>query len=229
MCAVLVDRIIGEVLSYGTNDYLYTGTVCHDWYNLYGVSRETDSEQMTVSLSRAKESDRSLFSSQLFYVVAMYGSSDVMRWLKDNGCPWDSHTFYGATHDLDKMKWLKENGCPWDSTIFCKVASIGNLKNMKWLKENKCPWNSSTFFNAARNGNLDHMKWLKENKCSWNTHMFNRASETGILLNTEYEVAQGEWVPMGSIYFQHGREKRESGQHEVAQGKWMPMVTEYVL
>ena len=37
------------------------------------------------------------------------------------------------------MKWLKENGCPWDIFTFVNATLNGNLENMKWLKENGCP------------------------------------------------------------------------------------------
>jgi hypothetical protein len=61
------------------------------------------------------------------------------------------------------MKWLKENGFPWDESTFDYAAAFGNLDNMKWLKENRCPWNEWTFYFAAEFGNLDNIKWLKEN------------------------------------------------------------------
>ena len=41
--------------------------------------------------------------------------------------------------NLENMKWLKEQGCPWDSYTFKYAARNGNLENMKWLKEQGCP------------------------------------------------------------------------------------------
>ena len=67
--------------------------------------------------------------------------------------------------NLENMKWLKENGCPWNLWTFEYAALNGNLENMKWLKENGCPWDEQTFMRAAENGNLENMKWLKENGC----------------------------------------------------------------
>ncbi len=51
------------------------------------------------------------------------------------------------------MKWLRKNGCPWDSNTFSSAAENGNLENMKWLKKNGCPWNENTFVEAEENGN----------------------------------------------------------------------------
>ena len=36
------------------------------------------------------------------------------------------------------MKWLKENGCEFDSGTFSSAVENGNLDNIKWLKENGC-------------------------------------------------------------------------------------------
>lgn len=43
------------------------------------------------------------------------------------------------------MKWLHENGCPWEWCTFRAAVEHGNLDNMKWLRENGCPWNERTF------------------------------------------------------------------------------------
>lgn len=53
--------------------------------------------------------------------------------------------FYHAAGDgnLVCMKWLHDNGCPWDESVFS--ASTGNLEIMKWLKNNKCSWDEDTF------------------------------------------------------------------------------------
>ena len=96
-----------------------------------------------------------------------YANLDTMKWLKENGCKFNSYTFYCVARNgnLDIMKWLKENGCKFDSWTFNKAARNGNLDNMKWLKDNGCEFSYYTFCEADRNGNLDNMKWLKDNGC----------------------------------------------------------------
>ena len=39
--------------------------------------------------------------------------------------------------NLDIMKWLKNHGCTWDSNTFTCAAEFGNLEKMKWILENK--------------------------------------------------------------------------------------------
>ena len=41
---------------------------------------------------------------------------------------------------IDVLKWMKENGCPLNEWTFKYAAQNGNLENMKWLKENGCPY-----------------------------------------------------------------------------------------
>ncbi|KKN06944.1 hypothetical protein LCGC14_1072230, partial [marine sediment metagenome] len=51
--------------------------------------------------------------SYYFYIAALQGNLDNMKWLKRNGYPCNTWTFKAATinGNLDNIKWLKENGC----------------------------------------------------------------------------------------------------------------------
>src|SRR5438105_4179141 len=48
--------------------------------------------------------------------AALYGQLDCLKYLHENGCPWDSFTCYHAAGNghLDCLKYAHENGCPWD-------------------------------------------------------------------------------------------------------------------
>ena len=90
-----------------------------------------------------------------------------MKWLRENGCPWDASTFAGAARqgDLDNMKWLHENKCPWDDITFQNAVQSGYIDNLIWLKKKNCPFNSNLVNEAANiNGNTENIKWLKDNK-----------------------------------------------------------------
>ena len=124
----------------------------------------------------------------LMACAAQSGNLDNMKWLKQEGCPWDADTFSGAIENgnLDNMKWLKQHGCSWNSYLFSSAAYYGNLDTMKWLRKEQCPWNKNTFESAARNGNLDNMKWLKRHGCPWNCNTFLSAVSHGNLDNLEW-------------------------------------------
>ena len=71
-------------------------------------------------------------------------------------------TEYG---NLEVIKWLKENGCPWDTRTCTFAALNGHLEVLKWLKENGCPWDTRTYSNAAvkrsfRSSEMVKRKWM---------------------------------------------------------------------
>ena len=76
---------------------------------------------------------------------------------------------------LKLLKWLHEQGCPWDFRTFISAAQFGNIEMMEWLYQKKCPWNELTFSSAARSGNLDILKWLHERNCPWEEQTFEVA------------------------------------------------------
>jgi hypothetical protein len=59
------------------------------------------------------------------------------------------------------MKWLFENGCPWNRETFTRAISHGNLEILKWLKINKCP---SLDFKYYYSSNLEILEWLKQSE-----------------------------------------------------------------
>jgi hypothetical protein len=56
------------------------------------------------------------------YAVGI-GCLRVVKWLHQNGCPWDvSTTIVAAEYSRwEVVQWLLENGCPWDVSIGTKV------------------------------------------------------------------------------------------------------------
>ena len=80
--------------------------------------------------------------------------------------------------DVDGLRWLLDNGCPFDSNIECMVeaAGVGNLGAVRLLNERGCPWVRQDadgniygcghpIAKAAEGGHLDVVRWLIENGC----------------------------------------------------------------
>jgi len=42
---------------------------------------------------------------------------------------------------LNVLKWLRENGCPWSVHALQKAKERKNPQTLKWLIENGCPEN----------------------------------------------------------------------------------------
>ena len=46
--------------------------------------------------------------------------------MRGQGCPWGSHTCYEAVsegHEEEVLRWVRENGCPWDAYDRDKAAA----------------------------------------------------------------------------------------------------------
>ena len=101
--------------------------------------------------------------------AAMGGRIDVLRWLREKECFWDSLTLSEAARSghLETVKWMRENGCPWGIVTLGNAAQGGHLEVIKWLRENGCPWDNLTCAGAAQGGHLEVLKWLRENECPW--------------------------------------------------------------
>ena len=52
---------------------------------------------------------------------------------------------------LDILKWLRENGCPWNGYTCAYAAMNGHLEVLKWARENGCPWNEVYMFICCMN------------------------------------------------------------------------------
>jgi hypothetical protein len=53
------------------------------------------------------------------------------------------------------LKWARENGCPWDESTCDAAADGGHLEVLKWARENGCPWDEDTRRIAASKGYVE--------------------------------------------------------------------------
>ncbi len=65
--------------------------------------------------------------------------------------------------NLPLLKWLREQGCPWNKNTCSYAAERGQLEVLKWAREHGCPWDEYTCHLAAREGHLELLKWAHEN------------------------------------------------------------------
>jgi hypothetical protein len=100
-----------------------------------------------------------------FFIAAKRADWDIMKWLYDIHCPWDSKTFRAAidTCDMNILLWLKRNNCPWgkDVSLAAIVKDVFVFERTVWLRVEGCPWSSSIFDYAIMRG-LNHstLKWF---------------------------------------------------------------------
>lgn len=79
------------------------------------------------------------FLSEIFFIrrleavslrCAENGDLDMLKFARENGCPWDEKTcMLAAENDnLDVLKWARENGGPWDESKCTFAAASCRLK-----------------------------------------------------------------------------------------------------
>jgi hypothetical protein len=101
-------------------------------------------------------------------LAASNGRLDVMHWLVETGrCVGNRDVFASAAEggNLEIVKLLREKGCPWDVFTCADAAKGGHLEVLKWLHGEGCPWDNRTSFKAAAYGHLELLKWVRENAC----------------------------------------------------------------
>ena len=113
--------------------------------------------------------------------AARGGHLEVLKWARENGCPWDERTCRGAAQggQLEALKWARENGCPWDEKTCYYAAYGGQIEMLKWARENDCPWDVYTCLIAARRGHLEVLQWARENGCPWDEETCTNAASGG--------------------------------------------------
>ncbi len=125
------------------------------------------------------------------------GHFKVLRWLKENGCPWcailDSKTLsnghfkvitwvgsvvhFPTVHNMELSEnerhgvstSLKKIQCPWNNKERLRDYTWGSgyFNLMKWVREGGSYSNEYIDFYPSKNGYIDILKWLKESGCPW--------------------------------------------------------------
>ena len=128
------------------------------------VSRRALEYKTNKSLKKRLEEIIGFTGDENDYVV--FSDLECLKYLHENGCPWDEGTCLGAAHGrLDCLKYAREKGCPWDEVTCSAAALHGQLECLKYAHENGCPWDEKTCSLAAENGQLECLKYAHENGC----------------------------------------------------------------
>ncbi len=115
--------------------------------------------------------------------VALNGNLDLLKYLHENGCPWDQSTCTCASlvGHLECLQYAHEKECPWDEITCHYAVENGNLECLKYAHENGCPWDKWTCADAAKTGHLECLKYAHENGCPWDKWTCSWAAKKGHL------------------------------------------------
>ena len=100
--------------------------------------------------------------------AALTGNLEMLKFLRQNGCVWNSRTCTAAAHNgsLECLKYAHFNGCPWDEHTLCEAARNNNIDCIKYAISNQCPLfgdEADSYFEgpcmlAAANNNIECLK-----------------------------------------------------------------------
>lgn len=117
------------------------------------------------------QTDNYVMDNLTFAMASKYGHNDILKWMKENKCPYDSLAFLTAAQNghIETLKLLKEINCPIDFAMCNYAAGFGHLDVLKWFRYSfdddlrlTNEW-SYVYVYAAKYDHLEILKWLKNN------------------------------------------------------------------
>jgi hypothetical protein len=137
--------------------------------------------------------DYDLHHTRLYASAARGGQLQVLQWLRDRGCAWDSSTCAAAAGGghLGVLQWARANGCAWDAYTCSSAAAGGHLGVLQWARANGCAWTAGTCSSAAAGGHLAVLQWARANGCDWNDFTCTAAARGGHLAVLQWARANG--------------------------------------
>jgi hypothetical protein len=102
--------------------------------------------------------------------AAEKGHLECLKFLHENGCPWDSITTYKAVINghLECLKYAHSQGCEWFENITYDAVEYGHLEILKYLHSQGCKLNYNITCDAVEYGHLEILKYAHSQGCQWN-------------------------------------------------------------
>lgn len=150
--------------------FLFFATVSRGWRSVWGQRPKTTSyatedsslSQLRYSFDHGLPRDRVGVCS----AIARLGNLELLKWAREQGCPWDSSTCSAAARsgNLGMLQWLREdeNDCPWDEDTCLSAAKGGFVEVLKYAYENGCPAHSYECEFAAEGGHREVLEWSQQ-------------------------------------------------------------------
>ena len=118
------------------------------------------------------------WDESICFELSRLAQFDMLRWVVENGCPYNSHNSkrknlyickdISLHGDIETMKWAKTQlDVEWNNVVSSNIASKGDPTFLNWVLSNGCPRdNLEMCCSAARSNNVAVFKWLvEEHKC----------------------------------------------------------------
>lgn len=117
----------------------------------------------------------------------------LLRWLHDNGCPWDYRFLEYAIYNEQStiIQWALDNDCPLHAKICNAAVYMNNKTLLEKLRGYGCPWSESTTYQAAKQNNIEILNWLVDNGCTVSCRIMMRAVMEGNLTLVKWSKKHG--------------------------------------
>ncbi len=111
------------------------------------------------------------------------GHLEVLKWARNQGCPWNARTCANAAEKghLEVLQWARSQGCPWDELTCAWAALKGHLEVLQWARSRGCAWDEDTCAFAAHGGHLEVLQWARSQGYPWNERTCAYAARGGHL------------------------------------------------
>ena len=98
-------------------------------------------------------------------IAAANGHFDILMWLRENRCPWDSQTCEYAAYNghFSILKWAYEKCCPLTTQCCSNTAQYGYVEILKWLREQGCEWDDKLGLKAYQYNSVYIIDWFTKN------------------------------------------------------------------
>jgi ankyrin repeat protein len=132
------------------------------------------------------------WSTEACEEAARGGHLEIVRLLRESGCPWDVHTICeqaAESGSVEVLQYLVQQGCILTSEVTCAAADEGYTQLCKFLRGEQCPWDAIACRSAALNGHVDTLRWLREHGAPFDTQEVRiAAAESGEVPTIEYAL-----------------------------------------
>jgi hypothetical protein len=127
--------------------------------------------------------------------VSFHKSLEILKFLHENGCPWDAQAPKAACYDrsLTTVRYLHEQGCPFDTSAFAAAACVSHLDILSYMHEHGKPWDATACTEAAGRGHLDALRYLDEHGCPHDGLAACNAAARGGHINTLRYMHELSW------------------------------------
>ena len=103
--------------------------------------------QWVLEYEKEHQKESSL-SEALLAFAAQGGHIAVVKWLRSQGCPWDSNACASAVAGkrFGMLMWLRTpqtpgaEVCPWDASVTYTAATRGRRRELQWAVCHGCPY-----------------------------------------------------------------------------------------